>query len=92
MSARYAAWRGLLAIFAFTYYGVTILQRPTIVFRSLYLAWNIRPPGGSTPDTLVRIIHACRCEAFETKARLGFSQVRPPEAYVQSVVGARREE
>jgi hypothetical protein len=26
---------------------------------------------------LARIIHECRCEAFETEARRGFSQVRP---------------
>ena len=30
-------------------------------------------------------------EAFETEARRGFSQVRPTEAYVQSVEEAERE-
>jgi hypothetical protein len=34
---------------------------------------------------LARIIHECRREAFETEARRGFSQVRPTEAYSQSV-------
>jgi hypothetical protein len=38
-----------------------------------------------------RIIHECRREAFETEARLGFSQVRPTQAYVQSVEEAERE-
>ena len=38
-----------------------------------------------------RIIHECRCEAFETEARRGFSQVRPTEAYLQSVEEAERE-
>ena len=40
---------------------------------------------------LARIIHECRREAFETEVRRGFSQVRPPEAYVQSVEEAERE-
>jgi hypothetical protein len=39
----------------------------------------------------VRIIHECRREAFETEARRGFSQVRPTEAYMQSVEEAERE-
>ncbi|MEI8015901.1 MAG: hypothetical protein WCH20_13835 [Nitrospira sp.] len=38
-----------------------------------------------------RIIHECRREAFETEARRGFSQVRPTEAYLQSVEEAERE-
>jgi hypothetical protein len=37
------------------------------------------------------IIHECRREAFETKARRGFSQVRPTQAYRQSVEEAERE-
>ena len=41
---------------------------------------------------LARIIHECRCEAFETDARRGFSQVRPMQAYVQSVEEAEREQ
>jgi hypothetical protein len=40
---------------------------------------------------LARIIHECRCEAFETEARLGFLQARPTETYVQSVEKAERE-
>jgi hypothetical protein len=40
---------------------------------------------------LARIIHECRREAFETEARLGFSQVRPTQAYRQSVEEAERE-
>jgi len=45
------------------------------------------------PDSpsLARIIHECRREAFETKARRGFSQVSPTEAYWQSVEEAERE-
>jgi hypothetical protein len=39
----------------------------------------------------VGIIHECRREAFETEARRGFSQVRPTEAYLQSVEKAERE-
>jgi len=41
---------------------------------------------------LAWIIHECRREAFETEARRGFSQVRPTEAYVQSVEEAEREQ
>jgi hypothetical protein len=40
---------------------------------------------------LARIIHECRREAFETEARQGFSQVRPTQAYWQSVEEAERE-
>jgi hypothetical protein len=40
---------------------------------------------------LTHIIHECRREAFETEARRGFSQVRPTEAYLQSVEEAERE-
>ena len=39
-----------------------------------------------------RIIHECRREAFETEARRGFSQVRPTQAYWQSVEEAEREQ
>ena len=46
---------------------------------------------GSEAATLARIIHECRREAFETEARRGFSQVRPTEAYLQSVEEAERE-
>jgi hypothetical protein len=41
--------------------------------------------------TQVRIIHECRREAFETEARLGFSHVRPTQAYLQSVEETERE-
>ncbi|HSL05728.1 MAG TPA: helicase-related protein, partial [Nitrospiraceae bacterium] len=40
---------------------------------------------------LARTIHECRHEAFETEGGLGFSQVRPAEAYWQSVEEAERE-
>ena len=43
------------------------------------------------PSRLARTIHECRREAFETEARRGFSQVRPTEAYLQSVEEAERE-
>jgi hypothetical protein len=36
---------------------------------------------------IARTIHECRREAFETEARRGFSQVRPTQAYRQSVEG-----
>jgi hypothetical protein len=42
-------------------------------------------------DLLTRIIHECRRETFEAEARRGFSQVRPTEAYRQSVEEAARE-
>jgi hypothetical protein len=42
-------------------------------------------------DVLTRIIHECRRGAFEIEARRGFSQVRPTEAYWQSVEEAERE-
>jgi hypothetical protein len=42
-------------------------------------------------EALARIIYECRCEAFETEARPGFSQVRPTETYMQSVEKAERE-
>jgi hypothetical protein len=41
--------------------------------------------------SLARIIHECRREVFEAEARRGFSQVRPTEAYRQSVEEAERE-
>ncbi len=37
------------------------------------------------------MIHECRCEALETEARRSFSQVRPTQAYRQSVEEAERE-
>jgi hypothetical protein len=40
---------------------------------------------------LTRIIHECRRESFEIEARLGFLQVRPTEAYWQSVKETERE-
>jgi hypothetical protein len=40
---------------------------------------------------VARIIHECRREAFETEARQGFSQVRPTQAYRQSVEEDDRE-
>jgi hypothetical protein len=40
---------------------------------------------------VARTIHECRREAFETEARRGFSQVRPTQAYRQSVEEADRE-
>jgi hypothetical protein len=40
---------------------------------------------------VARIIHECRREAFEPEARRGFSQVRPTQAYMQSVEEAERE-
>jgi hypothetical protein len=40
---------------------------------------------------LARIIHERHRETFETEARRGFSQVRPTQAYVQSVEEAERE-
>jgi len=48
-------------------------------------------PARGSPVVLARIIHECRREAFETEARRGFSQVRPTEAYSQSVEEAERE-
>jgi hypothetical protein len=40
---------------------------------------------------LTWIIHECRRESFETEARRGFSQVRPTQAYWQSVEEVERE-
>jgi hypothetical protein len=48
-------------------------------------------PGMEEENALTRTIHECRREAFETEARRGFSQVRPTEAYLQSVEEAERE-
>jgi len=48
-------------------------------------------PDPAEVTSLARIIHECRREAFETEARRGFSQVRPTEAYLQSVEEAKRE-
>ena len=48
-------------------------------------------PGMEEENALTRTIHECRREAFETEARRGFSQVRPTEAYIQSVEEAERE-
>jgi len=49
-------------------------------------------PVGEVFSSLAWIIHECRRELFETEARRGFSQVRPTQAYVQSVEEAEREE
>ena len=38
-----------------------------------------------------RTIHECRREASEAEVRRGFSQVRPTQAYLQSVEEAERE-
>jgi hypothetical protein len=54
-----------------------------------FQAVNLPSEGGWV--RLARIIHECRREAFETEARRGFSQVRPTEAYSQSVEEAERE-
>jgi hypothetical protein len=40
---------------------------------------------------LIRIIHECLREAFETEARRGFSQVRPTHTNAQSVEETERE-
>jgi hypothetical protein len=40
---------------------------------------------------LARITHEYRSEASETEVRRGFSQVRPTQAYLQSVEEAERE-
>jgi len=45
-------------------------------------------PGFNQPGP----IHDCRREAFETEARRGFSQMRPTQAYWQSVEEAEREQ
>jgi len=52
---------------------------------SLVCPWDGRHPF------LTQIIHQCRREVFETEAHLGFSQVRPTEAYLQSVEEAEGE-
>jgi hypothetical protein len=39
---------------------------------------------------LARTFHECRRETFETEARRGFSQVRPTQAYWQSVEETER--
>jgi hypothetical protein len=50
------------------------------------MAWTNRLHQRAT-----RIIYECHREAFETEARRGFSQVRPTQAYLQSVEEAERE-
>jgi len=47
--------------------------------------------GAVVRAVLARTNHECRREVFETEARRGFSQVRPTEAYLQSVEEAERE-
>jgi len=49
-------------------------------------------PVGEVFSRLAWIIHECRRELFETEARRGFSQVRPTQAYLQSIEEAEREE
>jgi hypothetical protein len=46
--------------------------------------------AGEIFSRLAWIIHECRCEAIETEARRGFSQVRPTQAYSESVEEAER--
>ena len=43
--------------------------------------------GGFFSTRLARMIPEGRREAFETEARRGFSQVRPTQAYLESVEG-----
>jgi len=50
-----------------------------------------RRAGRLRESPLARIIHECLRETFETEARRGFSQVRPTQAYFQSVEEAERE-
>jgi len=52
---------------------------------------SLLPLAGFISNLLARIIHECRREAFETEARRGISQVRPTQAYWQSVEEAERE-
>jgi hypothetical protein len=63
--------------------------RPTI--RKTKPRTSSTPPRLRSIRPITRIIHEYRREAFETEARLGFSQVRPTEAYLQSVEEAERE-
>jgi hypothetical protein len=46
---------------------------------------------GDVVYSLARIIQECRCEAAETEARRGFSQVRATQAYLRSVEETERE-
>jgi hypothetical protein len=55
------------------------------------LMYHTGKNGVKEGKTLTRIIHECRREAFEPEARRGFSQVRPTQAYLQSVEEAERE-
>ncbi len=47
--------------------------------------------GSRFQQRLARIIHECRCEAAETEASRGFSQVRATQAYLRSVEETERE-
>ena len=71
-----------------------ICEYPRFLFLScsisLSIPWQVRADSFSI--LLARIIHECRREAFETEARRGCSQVRPTEAYRQSVEEAEREQ
>jgi hypothetical protein len=66
---------------------------PYPLHRSACLCLSARrqAPKWFSLSLLDRIIHECCREAFETEARRGFSQVRPTEAYVQSVEEAEQE-
>jgi hypothetical protein len=43
----------------------------------MYHTYHTGKNGVKAGETLARIIHECRREAFEPEARRGFSQVRP---------------
>ena len=68
--------------------GVGIMGVPRNKMRPMY---HTGKNGVKAGETLTRMIHECRREAFEPEARRGFSHVRPTEAYWQSVEEAERE-
>ncbi|HAP41249.1 MAG TPA: hypothetical protein DCQ94_16050 [Nitrospira sp.] len=60
---------------------------------ALVLLFKVRLEPGNIISSIpvVRITHEYRREAVETEVRRGFSQVRPTQAYSQSVEEAERE-
>ena len=53
------------------------LVHELVLFNQINETNQANPITGFFSILLARIIHECRREAFETEARLGFSQVRP---------------
>jgi len=79
-------------VFATSYQPSAIRPYPLQIRFTIHASRALRTPlTGFFSRLLDRTLHAARREAFETEASRGCSQVRPTQAYLQSVEEAERE-